>query len=103
REARAAGSLRHPHIVAIHEVGEIHGQHYFAMDFISGTSLAGVTKFGPLDPERAARCLVGVARAVQYLHEHGIVHRDLKPSNILLDADDTPYLTDFGLARVFGV
>lgn len=102
REARAAGSLRHPHIVGIHEVGEIHGQHYFAMDFISGTSLAGVTKFGPLDPERAARCLVGVARAVQYLHDHGIVHRDLKPSNILLDADDAPYVTDFGLARVFG-
>jgi len=102
REARAAGSLRHPHIVGIHEVGQFNGQHYFAMDFISGTSLAGLTRSGPIDPEEAARCLVRVARAVQYLHEHGIVHRDLKPSNILLDEARNPYVTDFGLARVFG-
>lgn len=101
REARAAGSLRHPHIVGIHEVGQFNGQHYFAMDFISGTSLAGLTRSGPIDPEEAARCLVRVARAVQYLHEHGIVHRDLKPSNILLDEARNPYVTDFGLAKVF--
>lgn len=101
REARAAGSLRHPHIVGIHEVGQIHGQHYFAMDFIAGNSLAGLTRSGPLETERAARLLIGVARAVQYLHDHGIVHRDLKPSNILLDAAGTPHVTDFGLAKVF--
>lgn len=102
REARAAGSLRHPQIVAIHEVGQIHGQHYFAMDFIPGTSLAGLSRSQSLDPEQAARCLAGVARAVQYLHDHGIVHRDLKPSNILLDAAGMAYVTDFGLAKVFG-
>jgi serine/threonine-protein kinase len=101
REARAAGSLRHPHIVGIHEVGEIDGQHYFAMDFIAGTSMAGLTRFGPLESERAAQLLIGVARAVQFLHDHGIVHRDLKPSNILLDAAGTPLVTDFGLAKVF--
>ena len=101
REARAAGSLRHPHIVGIHEVGEIHGQHFFSMDFIAGKSLAAVTKSGPADPEWAARCLLGVARAVQFLHDQGIVHRDLKPSNILIDAAGTPYVTDFGLAKVF--
>jgi len=101
REARAAGSLRHPQIVGIHEVGQINGQHYFAMDFIAGTSLAGSLRAGPLEPERAARCLVGVARAVQFLHDHGIVHRDLKPSNILLDLAGTAYVTDFGLAKVF--
>lgn len=101
REARAAGSLRHPQIVGIHEVGQINGQHYFAMDFIDGTSLAGSMRAGPLEPERAARCLVGVARAVQFLHDHGIVHRDLKPSNILLDMAGTAYVTDFGLAKVF--
>lgn len=102
REARAAGSLRHPHIVGIHEVGQFNGQHYFAMDFIAGTSLAGITRSGPIDSEEAARCLLRVARAVQYLHEHGIVHRDLKPSNILLDEARNPYVTDFGLAKVFG-
>jgi serine/threonine-protein kinase len=101
REARAAGSLRHPHIVGIHEVGEINGQHYFAMDFIAGSNLAASTRHGPVDPERAARCLAGVAHAVQFLHDHGIVHRDLKPSNILLDAAGAPYVTDFGLAKVF--
>jgi serine/threonine-protein kinase len=101
REARAAGSLRHPHIVGIHEVGQIHGQHYFAMDFIAGRSLATVTKNAPVDPDRAARWLAGVARAVQFLHDHGIVHRDLKPSNILLDESGIAYVTDFGLAKVF--
>ena len=102
REARAAGSLRHPQIVGIHEVGEVHGQHYFAMDFIPGASLAGLVHSQRLDTEQAARCLSGVARAVQYLHDHGIVHRDLKPSNILLDSAGTAYVTDFGLAKVFG-
>jgi serine/threonine-protein kinase len=102
REARAAGSLRHPHIVGIHEVGQYNGQHYFAMDFISGSSLASLTRSGPIEPEEAARCLARVARAVQYLHDHGIVHRDLKPSNILLDEARHPYVTDFGLAKVFG-
>lgn len=101
REARAAGSLRHGNIVGIHEVGEIHGQHYFAMDFIAGKSLAAVTKSGPVDPEWAARCLTTVARAVQFLHDHGIVHRDLKPSNILVDAAGDAFVTDFGLAKVF--
>jgi serine/threonine-protein kinase len=100
REARAAGSLRHPQIVAIHEVGQINGQHYFAMDFIAGTSLLGLTRSGPLEAERAARLLIGVARAVQFLHDHGIVHRDLKPSNILLDSSGTPLVSDFGLAKV---
>jgi serine/threonine-protein kinase len=102
REARAAGSLRHPQIVGIHEVGQIHGQHFFAMDYIAGSSLAAVTTGGPVDPERAARILAGVARAVQFLHEHGIVHRDLKPSNILLDEAGTAHVSDFGLAKVFG-
>lgn len=102
REARAAGSLRHAHIVGIHEVGELHGQHYFAMDFIAGKSLAAITKSGPLDPEWAAHCLASVARAVQFLHENGIVHRDLKPSNILIDSCGAAYVTDFGLAKVFG-
>ena len=101
REARAAGRVRHPQIVAIHDIGETHGQHYFAMDFIAGTSLAALTRQGPLEPERAARCLAAVARAVHYLHEHGIIHRDLKPSNILLDEAGTPFVTDFGLAKVF--
>lgn len=101
REARAAGSLRHPHIVGIHEVGQLHGQHYFAMDYVAGKSLAAVLRAGPLDPERAVRLLQPVARAVQFLHDHAIIHRDLKPSNILIDPAGAPHVTDFGLAKVF--
>ncbi len=101
QEARAAAGLRHPNIVGIHEVGQIHGQHYFTMDFVAGRSLARLAEAGPLEPDRAARLTATVARAVHYLHAHGIVHRDLKPSNILIDENDEPLVTDFGLAKVF--
>ncbi|HEV7998345.1 MAG TPA: serine/threonine-protein kinase [Planctomycetaceae bacterium] len=101
-EARAAGSLRHPNIVGIHEAGEVHGQHFFAMDFIEGRSLAQELERGPFDAQRAAECVAAVGRAVQYLHDHNMIHRDLKPSNILLAPDGTPYVTDFGLAKTYG-
>lgn len=101
REARAAGQLRHPHIVGIHEVGQVDGQHFFAMEYVAGCSLAELLKAGRLDAEESVRLLSTVARAVDYLHSHGMIHRDLKPSNILLDERGTPYVTDFGLAKVF--
>ncbi len=100
-EARAAGRLQHPNIVGIHEVGEVQGQHYFAMDCIEGESLAAIAAHGALDAETAAECLTQVAHAVQYLHENGIIHRDLKPANILIDDAGTPFVTDFGLAKIF--
>ena len=100
-EARAAGGLRHPNIVGIHEVGEDEGQHYFAMDCVEGQSLADKLRHGPLEPDEAARLVAQVSRAVDYLHANNIVHRDLKPSNILLDGECRPYVTDFGLAKVF--
>ena len=100
-ESKAAGRMRHPNIVAIHEAGEVVGQHYFAMDYVDGPSLAEWRKSADITPEQAAECVAAVAGAVQYLHEQGIVHRDLKPSNILLDSSGKPHVTDFGLARVF--
>jgi serine/threonine-protein kinase len=100
-EARAAAGLRHPHIVQIHEVGQVNGQHFFAMEYIAGDSLAQRIARGPVDLSTAVRLMAQVARAVAHLHEHGIVHRDLKPSNILLDEAEVPYVTDFGLAKVF--
>jgi serine/threonine protein kinase len=100
-EAKAAGSLRHPNIVGIHEVGEINGQHYFAMDYIDCESLAELLENGAIDDETAAQCLLEVARAVDFLHKHHIVHRDLKPSNVLVDDDGIPFVTDFGLAKIF--
>ncbi|MDB5353522.1 MAG: serine/threonine protein kinase [Planctomycetota bacterium] len=100
-EARAAAKLQDPHVVAIHDVGEIQGQHYFAMEFIDGPSLAQKLNAGPIDPRDAAKLVAIVARAVDRLHARGIVHRDLKPSNILLDTTGRPFVTDFGLAKMF--
>ena len=99
-EARAAARLQDPRIVAIHDVGQIHGQHYFAMEYMPGPSLAQMVRRGPIDTNQAARLVMEVARAVARLHRRGVVHRDLKPSNILLDAQDQPCVTDFGLAKM---
>jgi hypothetical protein len=98
-EAKAAANLQHPGIVAIHEVGEHEGQHYFSMDYVAGRSLADLVRDGPLPAARAARYVQAVAEAIQYAHAHGTLHRDLKPSNVLLDAADRPRVTDFGLAK----
>ncbi len=108
-EAKAAAGINHPHVVQIYEVGEIYGQHYFAMEYVSGTTLAKrleaerqVPMQERLSFEEAASLIAAVARAVDCLHRHGIVHRDLKPSNILLDAEGKPKVTDFGLAMPTG-
>src|SRR5262249_46481783 len=98
-EAEATAALRHPHIVCVHEVGEIEGRPYFSMDLIEGVSLAQRLADGPVSGKVAAGYLVKIARAVQHAHDRSILHRDLKPSNILLDAQDQPHVTDFGLAK----
>lgn len=98
-EAEAAGQLQHPNIVAIHEVGECEGQHFFSMDYVEGRSLADLVRDGPFPPDRAARYVKTLAEAVHYAHQHGVLHRDLKPSNVLIDAHDQPRITDFGLAK----
>ena len=97
-EAEAAAALQHPHIVAIHEIGEHEGQHYFSMDYVEGTSLDRLTG-RPFPTDRAARYVKAIAEAVQYAHERGVLHRDLKPHNILIDRRDEPRVTDFGLAK----
>jgi WD40 repeat protein/predicted Ser/Thr protein kinase len=98
-EASAAASLQHPNVVAIHEVGVHRGQHYFAMDFVHGASLQKLLAAGPLPARKAAAYLKTIAEAIHYAHERGILHRDLKPSNVIIDANDQPHVTDFGLAR----
>ena len=99
-EASAAARLHHPHIVQVHRVGAHGEQHYYAMDFIDGPSLAQRLADGPLPGKTAARHVVTVARAIQHAHDNGILHRDIKPGNILLDAADQPHVTDFGLAKL---
>jgi serine/threonine-protein kinase len=98
-EAEAAAALTHPNIVAIHEVGQEQGQHFFSMEYIEGQSLAALVQEDPLTPRRAAEFVRTIAETMQYAHDSGIVHRDLKPSNVLLDKKQRPLITDFGLAK----
>jgi serine/threonine protein kinase len=99
REAEAAANLQHPNIVAIHEVGEHDGQHYFSMDYVAGRDLGAIVKDGPLSTQAAARLVQIIAQAVHFAHQRGTLHRDLKPQNVLIDAADQPRITDFGLAK----
>jgi serine/threonine protein kinase len=98
-EAESAARLQHPNIVAIHEIGQHEGQHYFSMDYVQGQNLAEFVGQKPLPPKQAAKYLKTIAEAIHYAHEHGILHRDLKPSNILIDQSGAPRVTDFGLAK----
>jgi serine/threonine protein kinase len=99
REAHAAAGLNSPHVVPIHNYGEIDGRLYVDMRLIEGRDLQAVLTEGPLEPKRAVRIIEGVALALHAAHQIGLVHRDVKPSNILLDSNDFAYLIDFGIAR----
>jgi len=101
-EAEAAARLQHDNIVAVYDVGEADGQHFFTMEYIEGISLDQRVAHGPLACKSAARYVRLLAKAVAYAHKHGILHRDLKPSNILIDVEDQPHITDFGLAKRIG-
>ncbi|HTN73851.1 MAG TPA: serine/threonine-protein kinase, partial [Pirellulaceae bacterium] len=98
-EAEAAAALSHPNIVAIHEIGEVNGQHFFSMDYIEGQSLAGMVRESTFNSQSAAEYVKTIAETMQFAHDRGIVHRDLKPSNILIDKQLRPLITDFGLAK----
>jgi WD40 repeat protein len=98
-EALAAAALKHPNIVAIHDVGVDHGQHFLAMDLVEGLNLAQLVLDRPIPSITTAVYARKVAAAIQHAHERGILHRDLKPANVLVDREDEPHVTDFGLAK----
>ncbi len=98
-EAQTAASLRHPHIVSVHEVGEEHGQIYIASDLIEGMTLADLLSAGKPMLGRTIEILIPIAQALHFAHSRGVIHRDVKPANILIDHGGQPYVTDFGLAK----
>jgi len=99
REAHTAGRLQEPHVVPIHDYGEIDGQLYLDMRLIEGTDLDALLKrFGPLEPPRAVAIIRQIASALDAAHAAGVMHRDVKPQNILITRDDFAYLVDFGIA-----
>jgi predicted Ser/Thr protein kinase len=102
-EASATARLEHPNIVPVYEAGDIDGRPFFSMQLVVGETLADrVANHGPLPQRETASIVAAIARATGFAHDHGVLHRDLKPSNILLAADGTPLITDFGLAKQSG-
>ena len=98
-EAEAVARLQHSNIVQIYEIGEADGRLFFSMEFCPGGSLDRSLNGTPLPSAEAARLTETLARAVHVAHRQSIVHRDLKPSNVLLAADGSARITDFGLAK----
>lgn len=103
REARAAGRLNHPNVVAVYDVVQTEGQPWIVMEYVRSRSLYQVVKEdGPLSPRRTAEIGLAVLSALRAAHEAGVWHRDVKPGNVLLADDGRVVLTDFGLATLEG-
>src|SRR6478735_3385029 len=99
-EAEAVAALDHPNILPLYETGEYEGRPFYSMKFANGGTLREQMPGFRSRPRDAARLVALIARAVHHAHQRGILHRDLKPGNVLLDGEDqTPYVSDFGLAK----
>ncbi|WP_315308209.1 Stk1 family PASTA domain-containing Ser/Thr kinase [Pseudoramibacter alactolyticus] len=100
RESQSAAGLSDPNIVSVYDVGVDGDVYFIVMEYVDGITLKQyLIKKGRLDYEEATNFIIDVAEALQCAHEHGIIHRDIKPQNIMLTADMTPKVTDFGIAR----
>ncbi len=101
QEAKAAGSLNHPNIVTIYDIGKSGNIAYMAMEFLQGEELRSLMSTGqPLPAARAVEISAQVAEGLAYAHHHGVVHRDIKPANIMLAVTGLAKITDFGIARM---
>ncbi len=102
REARTLAKLSHPNIVSVFEFGKTEDTYYFLMEFVEGSTLRGVVNAGELKPEHALAIVPQLCDALQFAHDKGIIHRDIKPENILMAADGSVKIADFGLSRILG-
>jgi WD40 repeat protein len=102
-EAEVVARLQHPHIVQVHEIGGAGGLPFLSLEYLDGGNLSQKLDGVPQLPHAAAALVETLARAVHHAHEVGVVHRDLKPANVLLTADGTPKIVDFGLAKRNGL
>jgi eukaryotic-like serine/threonine-protein kinase len=101
REAQAAGSLQHPNVVTIYDLGELDGHLFIAMEFVHGTDLEKLmTAVEPLKLQSKLDIIVDVLMGLSYAHKHGIVHRDIKPANIRIGEDGHAKIMDFGVAHL---
>jgi hypothetical protein len=98
-EAKAAGKLRHPQIVAVYESGEANGQLFIVSEYIEGQTLAACIQQQRPDFRQSAEWVRWLADALAYAHAEGIVHRDIKPQNVMIDRHNRPQIMDFGLAK----
>lgn len=99
-EARSAAALVHPHVVALHTIGEAEGRHYIEMEYVSGESLGRLLeRSGVLDPLEATRLMLQISSALAAAHAVGMVHRDIKPGNVMVTTARDAKLADFGLAK----
>jgi len=102
RESRAAAVLQEPHVIPIHDWGEIDGHPYIDMRLVEGQTLQDLLSSGPLAPARASFIIGGIAAALDAAHAASLIHRDVKPQNIIVTPSDFPYLVDFGIAEAKG-
>ncbi len=99
REARTAAGISHPNVVSVYEMGQHSESFYIATEFIDGITLSEYLRNHTFEPQEAVKLVIKLLRGVQVFHSKGIIHRDLKPGNVLLDLQNEPHISDFGLAR----